>query len=260
MVSHPTYAPMRHKKQYATAKHTIQFINYFNQRARTCKPYHKKTWKNKALLTFVLWRTGRRISEITGIPNQPQRAPGLRPADIDQDNNTIDFYILKKMPVRSYTKSHQRKKQSKIDKEKFTKQAYKVTLPYPKDLIDVLVEWCEVYELHPFERIFPITRHSVDRLYKQAAGDMNVRVPGKKVYKNKLGDLEERPYQFHVHMFRHGFSVNFLLKNSQDPTALAVLQDVLQHSDINVTKAYLNFNDKKHRNMLDKAAGGDVND
>ena len=250
------YVPMKHRKGYATAQQTIQIIKHFNQKSQKAKtPKASTAWQRMALLIFTLWRSGRRITEIVGLYGNYQRVPGLRPIDIDHENNEIDWSILKKLPVRSKTRNGQPRKPQAIKKDRENKEKYIETIPYPEDFVQALWSWCKQNNLSPYERIFPYRREYVDRVLKTACRELNISIRGRKIIKNKNTQLQEvMPYQLGAHSFRHGFSINFLQKNKNDPSALVVLQEILVHSNINVTKEYLRFDDTKHRELLQKAS------
>ena len=117
------YKPYNKRKGLITLKQTRELIDYFKRKAKNSKTeYQAKVWTQKALLIFILYRTGRRISEVLG-RKRPARMHGLRPIDIDFENNTITWSILKKNPV---------KKKDKNGKPRSTEAILKETTNYVK--------------------------------------------------------------------------------------------------------------------------------
>lgn len=82
------------------------------------------------MLIMLLWKTGRRVSEIVGNRN----CPGLMPKDIDFENEKIHFTILKKKLLRKEPKD--------VDME----------------LLTALRDYIQKYHIGEEQRIIPRTR------------------------------------------------------------------------------------------------------
>jgi len=210
--------------------------NYFSdpQVERMLRAAHTyEVW----LLILLLWRTGRRISEILV----------LKPRDIDFDNNLIYWKILKKKKPRREWKAQddytirQLKKYIAFAKIKdyewvFTSprkggKKYKRKYPIPRSR-----KWafCMVRELAEKANIVFKKNKKVATVVKDG---------GFTIYELKPG--------WHPHHFRHSFAINFL-KKSDTATALPMLKDQLAHANMAVTQHYLEFSQKDRVEMLNK--------
>jgi len=252
LASHREYVPMKHRKGFVTSEIVVSLIKYFNGKAENARfAHHRRGWKNKSLLVFTLWRTGRRVSELVGVKGNFHRCSGLRRVDIDLKSGCLDFSILKKFPVKRVSKGGTVRTADSVLRDRLKKERFLESIPYPNDLLEVLSDWCSSYDLELYERVFPYTRQCVDKVLKSACVELNIHLRGRKFIKNAVSGLQEPvKYQVGAHSFRHGFSINFLERNGDDPAALPVLQEIMCHSNINVTKAYLKFSLNKHRELL----------
>ena len=245
---------MKNKRGYIKEWQVRKLIEYFKRQAEESN----QDWlfernMRKSLFIYMLWRTGRRVSELVGQPNY-ERVPGLRPIDIDYEHNEISFSILKKFPVRKKDKQGKERSEESIARAKFKKAKWEEAVPYPADIFKVLKYWIKRFNISKSERIFPYHRVYVDEFIKKAARELELKLSAKKIVKDKVGNPIEIENYISAHSFRHGFAINFLKKNKNDPAALPILQEMLVHSNLNVTKGYLNFDDTKKRELLDNAA------
>lgn len=225
---------MTHKTAYLTPQEINKMLSYaYNKIDAT---FLGKLWMRNYLLLLTLQRTGRRISEIVGIPPHT-KAKGLRPVDI-HDDYLVEFAILKKNPIREKTSRGTKKNPKKLDKLRFEKKPKKRLLPVDKWLYDMLEEYIEVANIQPHQRIFKITRQRADAIIKQIAGDCGIA----------------RDYcKIHAHQFRHSFAINFLKKNPNNPMALIQLKKYMQHSTTQITEHYTQFTPDDMRETLDNA-------
>ena len=205
----------------------------------------------KALLIYVLSRTGRRISEVLG-RKRPARMHGLRPIDIDFENNTITWSILKKNPVKYKDKNGRPRKQDAIQKDLFNKPIYEETIPVDPKTITTLKYWIDKWKIHNLEKIFNFDQCYMNRLLKKASFELGIKLPGKKIVKTKNGQLREDIYWPSCHSFRHFFASKFLEENRENSLALPSLQEIMCHSDLSITKTYIHANDKHKREMINK--------
>lgn len=243
---------MKDRRSYIKEDQAHKIINYFYEKGK----FHHI---NKAYLIYTLWRTGRRISEIVGNPPYT-RIHGLRPMDFNEQDKIITFSILKKMPVRKKDKSGKERSKDNIEKDKHNKKEYAEEIAvddqYFSDMIEYISVLKETKNMQDHHIIFPYHRIYVDQIIKKAARDLNLFLGSKKVLNKTTGLAEEIKMPVNAHSFRHGFSMNFLKKNDTNPRALPALQEILCHSNINVTKSYLKFDQKDKRDMLNKVFVG----
>lgn len=246
MVSY-RFVSMKQKKGYIRLNQVNQLIEYYQNLANKY-PEDSVSWRSRVrigLAIYILWKTGRRVSEIVGHNRNPSsRFHGLRPRDINIEDMEITFSILKKTPKKLRLKSGEMKDKEKMIKEDMSKQVFEEIIPCDKELIDVLEYWIEKLEIKEWERIIPYSRQYLDIKLKRAAKQLNMFLPGEK---------KGQPLRISCHSFRHGYSVNFLKKNKDNPAALPILQELLAHSDINVTKTYLRFDNSDMRVLINKA-------
>ena len=212
---------MRNKSAYLTYEEINKMLNYCLQKSNTSR--------NKVMhymLIMILSRTGRRISEIIG--KKPYTShPGLRPIDLHHDNNLIEWHILKKRPIRRRDSPHGKKRSDDLmQRLKDKKLPPNKLQPIDTKTMILLRKYIEANNIGTYDRIFPITRQGAWKI---------IKVIG---VKNKI--VRKKGY-IHPHMFRHGFSINFLKKNPFDSSALIKLQRILEHSDIKITQGYAQF-------------------
>ena len=147
-------------------------------------------------------------------------ALNLQQQDIDFENKMILWSILKKKD-RNY-------------------QKFK---PCPQLLLDDLKEFVKNNGLQPQDYIFfgsfkgktkPMTRQTAHHLIHK--------------YGKEIG------LDIHPHSFRHSFAVN-MVRNMRSPSGLIILQDSLEHSDISMTRHYLQFSQEETRDLQESLAG-----
>jgi len=144
--------------------------------------YHNKYY----LIMKFLLRTGARIDE----------ALMVRPIDINIELNTITLITLKK-------------------KEKDVKR----TIPLHSDLkTDIMQYYLQYYiNTKSEERLFNMTRQSVDLFFKKMQKDLGFKI--------------------HAHKFRHTFAVKAILSG----VPINILQKWIGHSSIFITSNYTNI-------------------
>ena len=144
---------MRNRKRYIRPNQVQALINYFyNQIEEDDKA------ENKALLVYTLWKTGRRISEIVGYNercSKPTRCIGLTPADFDEEERTVSFSILKKMPVKRNNKTGVPKEEYSWKKELWTKEPFTEVFVYDDSYFDTMVDYIKRAGIRSDQRIFP---------------------------------------------------------------------------------------------------------
>jgi len=244
------------RKRYIKPEQAAKLINYFfDKEAQT--PYIESTNKNKAYFIYTLWRTGRRVSEIVGNTKEIERVPGLRPMDFDREDRTITFHILKKHPVKKRNKQGKIRTEEEIAKRRFKKPSYEESIAYDDEFFDMMIDYIDTLGIHDTQRIFPYHRCYIDRVIKQASEVLKLHLGYKKVINPDTGLMELEKMKVNIHAFRHGFSMNFLKEQSKNPLALPLLQELLCHSNINVTKTYVKFDQSDRRKMLNEVFKAD---
>jgi len=181
------------------------------------------------LLIRLLMRTGRRITEIlgrksykfkcnkTGYEKTYTEIIGLRPKDINFEDRNILWNILKK------------------------KKPLKKLKPIDETTLEMLKQYIETRGIKEDEPIFKINRRRADQIVKDVAERAGIYHIG-----------EKKP---HCHHFRHSFAVN-VLKISESPADLRYVQQVLEHSSISITEAYLQFGEEGQRRLIESIYQG----
>jgi site-specific recombinase XerD len=187
-----------------------------------------------ALLFKLLRSSGRRITEIVG-RRHPYRhkyiykgevkevtyppIPALTPMDIvEKEENgrqvrMIRFNILKKKTLTTKLK------------------------PINDETFEELRDYIFYNDIQMKQPIFNLSRARVFQIVRECAEIAGINLVGTK-----------KP---HPHHFRHSFAVN-VIQNSDDPSALRKVQMALEHSSLNVTAGYMQFNQEDLRQMLNK--------
>lgn len=165
------------------------------------------------LLFLILFRTGRRLSEVLAI----------KPRNINQDKGTIVFKILKKRNNKNLRKI------KAVDD--------KVLAELNKYIEKYNIEFDEYIFQSPVKEGRHITRQNAFKVFRKTCEKAGISDVGTK-----------KP---HPHHLRHSFAVNFLRK-SKSQTSLKMLQQWLEHTNINTTADYLQFNQEESRIMINK--------
>ena len=243
------FVPQKNYKKAISEDQAQRFMDYF---------FNKGTLKsiNKAYLVFTLWRTGRRISEIVGYrgkESSPNRCYGLTPSDLDPETKTISFSILKKMPVYKKNKQGQKRANKIIRARLFKKEQYIEPISYDEEFFDTLYGYVQELNIPSHKRIFPYDRSYVSQFIKKAAQELNIDFGwGIKVVD---GIRYKVKYPINVHSFRHGFAKYFLAKMENNPNALPMLQEIMCHGSMEITKGYLRYNQSERRKALNHVFG-----
>jgi len=182
--------------------------------------------KEEQILILLLSRTGRRITEILGRKaylnknaNHPElqkeynEVIGLRPIDINFESGQAAFNILKK------------------------RKAIRKLKPLDDFTLTKLQEYITETNIESHTPIFKLNRWKGFRIVKRLANEAGIGLVGTK--------------EPHPHHFRHSFAVQ-ILKNSNDPTDIKKLQQILEHSNMNITAGYLQFNQEELRKTINK--------
>jgi integrase len=187
------------------------------------------------LLILILYRTGRRISELVG--TRPFTIiKGLRPCDIDFDKGLIEWDILKKNPVRLINQFTGRKKsKDKLFSEKTNKKPKRLLLPIDSNTLIKVNKFITKYHVGQYDRLFPVNRKRAWQLIQDISIKAGVKRDNMKI---------------HPHMFRHSFAINFLKNNLNDTSALSKVKIFLDHSSLQVTQGYLKITDEVLKNSI----------
>lgn len=187
------------------------------------------------MLLLTLQRTGRRVTEIVG--EKPYtRKVGLRPCDVHEDG-LIEFDILKKNPVRSVSRAGKKRDEDTISRLRLKKMPKRVLLPVDDEYLSLLLDYISYRGIGAYQRIFPLTRQRVDVIIKRIA---------------KACKISRAKSKIHAHHFRHSFAISLLKKNPNDAATLKQVQDLLVHSDINVTMTYAQFTQEDKKESLNR--------
>lgn len=216
---------MKNKTAYLTMQEINKMLKY-------C--YDNKQYKYYMLI-LTLARTGRRITEIVG--ERPYtRKQGLKPRDIHED--LIEFDILKKnhIKIRS-SKTGNKLDKDKVNRLRLQKMPKRALFPVDSEFLNVIKNYIEINNISANSRIFPFTRQWADCIIKKVAKACNINRPN---------------YKIHAHMFRHALAVNLLKDNPNDASVLKQLQQLLDHSNINVTYHYAQFTQEDKKEKLEK--------
>ena len=244
---------MANKEAYFNAKQIQTMLDY-------C--FQNKLW-NRFLLFMILFRTGRRITEVLGKPPYSldskkclSNYKGLRPCDIYHKERLIEFDILKKQPVRTTNKDGTKKSDDRLKVLLDKKMPKRKLKAIDKVLYDWIVWYIKEFNIGFEDRILPISRFTArDWLIdvcKKCNIEMNLGFKNVKV----RGNIREVRVKPHLHMFRHSFAIYFLKKNSTDPSAVVKVQNLLEHSSMNITAHYMQYTQKDIIDVLDKTFGG----
>lgn len=156
-----------------------------------------------ALLIRLLWKSGRRVGEITQ----------LKVSDINFEDRHIVWNIEKKKRETLRVK------------------------PLDNFTLALLKEYIIDNGLNPLDKIFPITRQRIFQIVREIGEKANVNYVGNK--------------RIHPHHFRHSFAID-MIKASKDASGIRKVQQLLEHSSLNITEGYLQFGSEDLREMVEK--------
>lgn len=202
--------PMKDTKDYLTEEEFNKILIFVR------KEEHK-------VLLKLLFRTGRRVSEVTG--DKMTNSPGLKVEDIDFQKGLVNFIILKKKPLKNMDVT----KQERLMARRRMSPARSL-LPIKMEVLLMLKVFCA----RRTGKVFDVSRYHIARIFKQAA---------------ELAEIDKR---VHIHMLRHSFAIR-QAELATNPADIEKLRELLGHSDINTTKAYLKFNPEDLKAMVERA-------
>ncbi len=184
--------------------------------------YNKlKSNRDKAVV-YLLYKTGRRVSEILG--DKQTNCEGLKVKDINFRDKMINFTILKRKPLKERGLS----RAERIEKRKLI-EPQKESLPVNSQALKGLMPFCVGKGFD--DKVFKMTRQRLHSIFKEAAKDAGI----------------ER--RIHLHQLRHSFAIETARKCA-NPAELEKLRELLGHTDINITKTYLKFSPKSDTRRL----------
>jgi len=186
---------------------------------------------------IILWKTGRRVSEIVGGLVTRKNyikvdgkwkwdgtllhpyCEGLCPKHIDYPNQQIHFWILKKV--------------SKADPMFILKEPD----PVDKELLVVLEEYIKAEKIEPNDRVIPRTRRWGNTLLKRLSEESGVRTFSGR--------------NLHNHAFRHSWNIK--ASRTEGPKGdLEYQRKLMHHSSILTTMSYLKFAQGREKELVDK--------
>jgi len=178
------YSQPKLKVEFFSEEDLFKMFDWIMRKRGEAKRKRDIDYYNKYYLVMkFLLRTGARIDE----------ALMVRPIDINIELNTITLITLKK-------------------KEKDVKR----TIPLHPDLKTDIMQYYLEYNINKKseERLFNMTRQSVDLFFKKMQKDLGFKI--------------------HAHKFRHTFAVKAILSG----VPINILQKWLSHSSIFITSIY----------------------
>lgn len=217
---------MKHKTDYLSTQEIDRMLQFCYENMRI-RDY---------LLLLTLQRTGRRVSEIVGMPPYT-RAVGFRPIDINYDEGLIEFDILKKNHIKSKNKYGKKVGSERLEYLKIKKIPKRKLFPVDWEFLSIIKSYIQKEKISLRTRIFPMTRQRVDQIVKDVAHECGINRPSKKI---------------HAHMFRHSMAINMLKDNPSNPYILIQVQELLDHSNLNITRTYTQFTPEDIRKSLNK--------
>jgi len=244
---------MANKEAYFTPSQIQKIINYY---------YNQKEFK-KFLLFLLLFRTGRRISEVLGKPPYSfdlkqcrSNYKGFRPCDIYHKDRLIEFDILKKQPIKTKTKSGESRSKDKLKTLYENKKPKRKLKPIDDELYQWLVWYINTYKIGFENRVFNVSRFTARNWLIKACNDLKFDLNlGFKNVKVR-GNMRKVRVKPHLHMFRHSMAIYVLKNNPHDPTALIKVSNLLEHSNTEITTHYTQFTQKDMKEFLNKTFGG----
>jgi integrase len=117
------------------------------------------------------------------------------------------------------------------------KAPIKKYIPIDDYALYYLYKYIEICGLTPDERIFAYTRQRADKIIKAIGKRAGIEIVGNK--------------KIHAHNFRHGFAIYSLKQGAN----IREVQMSLDHSDLNMTAAYLQFTQEDLRNKMNMVFG-----
>jgi len=186
----PEVTPIRDLKGYLEAPEVERII------ATATNP-------RDALLVRIPWRTGIRVSEMTGI----------KVSDIEFASRAILIKIQK-----------QRKRDGK------TVERRRV-IPIDEGSLNMVREYLEWRKQFPYkgDLLFPITRQRVDQIYWKL---------GRRAGIKEIGDpAVSKHRKLHPHVLRHSFAIHCIKRGM----TIERLQKILGHSSPTTTSVYLQY-------------------
>lgn len=242
---------MKNKQAYFETEQIQKILDYY---------YQLEDYETY-LFFLTLYRTGRRVTELLGKPpftldkkQTTSNYKGLRPIDIHEKIQSINFEILKKQPIKTITKKGSERTKEKLERLHQQKKPNRILIPIDSNLYHLLKQYISMYKIEPEDRLFQFSRETANLKLKKAIQKTNIKMNlGKKIIKNRKTKLkQEVNIQPHLHMFRHTFVITMLKRNPQNPAALKIISDLVQHSSINMTTQYMQFLPKDKITILDK--------
>lgn len=175
------------------------------------------------VLIRLLWKTGRRVGEILQ----------LRVGDINFNDKIILWHIEKKTQVKKVEG-----KKVKDSKGKFLREKYDKTVVKPIDnfTLRLLKYFIEQEGFNQIDYILPISRQRVFQIVRRSG--------------EKAGIIYVGNTRLHPHHFRHSFAID-MIKGSKDASGIRKVQQVLEHSSLNITEGYLQFGSEDLRELME---------
>lgn len=198
--------------------------------------YNSCSGARDKLLIRLLWKSGRRIGEVLQ----------LKVKDIDSLNSNILWHIEKKSKRKLDDKGNfitweDNKGKTHYRTEKINLTRWK---PCDKETMKQIMEYLAVMELGSEAYLFTSTMDFLHPITRQRAFQI-IRAASKKASVFYVGSKQPHP-----HHFRHSFAVE-LSKKLKSPADVRQLQQWLEHSNLEMTEQYLQFDQSDMRRLIE---------
>jgi len=186
------------------------------------------------LLLKLLRSSGRRITEIVGRRHEYHHKYKYK-----EEIKEKTYPVIKALTPRDIIEKDDKGVITKMVRFNILKKKTLLTKikPIDDDTFELLKEYVAKHNIPMDKPIFNLSRVRVFQIVRECAKRAGIGLVGIK--------------EPHPHHFRHSFAVN-VIQHSNDPAALRKVQMALEHSSLNVTAGYMQFNQEDLRNMINK--------
>ena len=186
------------------------------------------------LILKLLRSSGRRITEIVGRRHEYHHKYKYK-----EEIKEKTYPIIKALTPQDIIEKDDKGITNKMIRFNILKKKTLITKLKPVDdeTFELLKDYITKHNIPKDEPIFNLSRVRVFQIVRECAKRAGIGLVGIK--------------EPHPHHFRHSFAVN-VIQHSKDPAALRKVQMALEHSSLNVTAGYMQFNQEDLRNMINE--------